>query len=175
MRALIAYIRESGWRHPIVVSKLSGYIVAGHARRLAALAIQCDAPVVYQDFDTEADELAFLLADNRLAELAIVDQRILDQELGYLDNLGFDLTLVGFDPPTSAPPIVDGKENLTGTDYGNVNSAKVPVLFLDIGASIERDLMERVRARLITDGASPEADNTEVITAFQERAAGEVP
>lgn len=32
IKILAQNIRYHGWRHPIVVSKLSGYIVAGHGR-----------------------------------------------------------------------------------------------------------------------------------------------
>lgn len=34
---LVASIKHLGWRHPIVVSGRSGYIVAGHARLVAAM------------------------------------------------------------------------------------------------------------------------------------------
>ena len=68
---LARIIRYQGWRNPIVVSKLSGYIIAGHGRLEAAkLMGEQQAPVDLQDFETEADELAHLAADNRLAELA---------------------------------------------------------------------------------------------------------
>jgi ParB-like chromosome segregation protein Spo0J len=71
--------------------------VAGHARLAAAIAIGCQAPVVTQDFDSETDEIAFLLADNRLAELAITDDDILQSNLDLLDASGFDIGDIGFD------------------------------------------------------------------------------
>lgn len=40
-----------GIRHPVIVSKLSGYIVAGHGRKAAAVKAGIkEIPVVYQDF-----------------------------------------------------------------------------------------------------------------------------
>src|SRR5438045_925819 len=67
-------IAHQGWRAPIVVSKRSGFIVAGHARFEAAKKLGLKkVPVDYQDFATNQDELAHLLADNRLAELGETD------------------------------------------------------------------------------------------------------
>lgn len=97
--ALLAkIIKTGGWRHPVIVSKLSGFIVAGHARRLAAILLGgIDCPVEFQDFATEADDLAFLTADNRLAELAEQDFSMLLDNLESLDTGGFDMDMTGFD------------------------------------------------------------------------------
>jgi ParB-like chromosome segregation protein Spo0J len=63
---LAQIIAHQGWRAPIVVSNLSGFIVAGHARLAAAkkLGLQ-SAPVNRQNFATKKDEIAHLVADNR--------------------------------------------------------------------------------------------------------------
>lgn len=63
-----------GIRHPIIVSKRTGYIVAGHGRLLAAkkLGIK-EFPVEYQDFENAAAEYAFLVADNAIADWAELD------------------------------------------------------------------------------------------------------
>lgn len=68
-------IESTGWRAPITVSKRSGLIVKGHGRRMAAIhkGLQY-APVEYQDYATDAEERADLLADNRIAELAEMDE-----------------------------------------------------------------------------------------------------
>ena len=71
---LAQIIRKTGWRAPITVSNLSGFIVKGHGRLQAAKAAgikQC--PVEYQNFQDEEEEMAALLADNKLAELAEID------------------------------------------------------------------------------------------------------
>jgi len=64
-----------GWRHPISVSRRSGFIVAGHGRLMAAqeLGVQL-VPVDYQYFASEADEMAVLISDNALPELAETDE-----------------------------------------------------------------------------------------------------
>lgn len=68
-------IESTGWRAPITVSKRSGLIVKGHGRRMAAIhkGLQY-APVEFQDYATDAEERADLLADNRIAELAEMDE-----------------------------------------------------------------------------------------------------
>ena len=97
--ALLAkIIRHQGWRNPIVISKRSGFIVAGHGRLQAAKLLNVElVPVDEQDFATEADEWAHLLADNRIAELAETDGAILKDVLVELDTGAFDMDLTGFD------------------------------------------------------------------------------
>jgi ParB-like chromosome segregation protein Spo0J len=71
--ALLAkIIRHQGWRSPIVVSKRSGYIVTGHGRFAAAKMLRLEqVPVDYQDFATEADEYAHLIADKRFRQQSL--------------------------------------------------------------------------------------------------------
>jgi hypothetical protein len=91
-------IKAVGWRHPITVSKLSGLIVAGHARYEAAqkLGLSC-APVNFQAFKNVSEELAVMVADNRLAELAEPDMPALKDMLLELDTGAMDIELTGFD------------------------------------------------------------------------------
>jgi ParB-like chromosome segregation protein Spo0J len=76
---------------------MSGYIVAGHARLEAAKVLNLAAvPVDAQPFASEADELAYLLADNRIAELADLQTAALKDLLEELDTGGFDMDLTGY-------------------------------------------------------------------------------
>lgn len=95
--ALLAeVIRRSGWRHPIIISKRSGLVCAGHGRLMAAQAAGLDvAPVNYQDFKDEAQEIEFLIADNRIQELAEMDADELRRILK--DTPKLDPSLAGFD------------------------------------------------------------------------------
>ena len=91
-----AKILANGWRRPIVVSRLSGLIVKGHGAYEAArdvLQVQ-QVPVDYQDYASEEAELADLLADNKLAELAENDESALADLLGELTGK-IDLELAG--------------------------------------------------------------------------------
>ena len=75
VKMLAHIIAEQGWRAPITVSRRSGYIVRGHARRLASYeAGSRYAPIEWQDYDNDSAEMADLVADNRIAELAVLDQ-----------------------------------------------------------------------------------------------------
>lgn len=47
---LAKIIRAQGWRAPVTVSTLSGMIVRGHGRYMAARLIGCPVPVDYQDY-----------------------------------------------------------------------------------------------------------------------------
>ena len=98
--ALLAkVIRHQGWRAPITISKRSGFIVTGHGRLAAALLLQVEqVPIDEQDFATEADEWAHLVADNRLAELADADRSMIADLLKGLDEEGeVDMDVTGFD------------------------------------------------------------------------------
>lgn len=86
-------INKTGWRNSITISKLSGFIVKGHGRLLAAeYAGFKEVPVEYQHYDNEADELADLVADNRLAELAEMDKAKLAELFAGLDPDKIELT-----------------------------------------------------------------------------------
>ena len=92
-------IRHFGWRHPITVSRRSGLIVSGHGRLMAAFHIGLRlAPVDYQDFASDEDELAVLVADNRLAELASLDLNELERIAAGWRKDDFDTMLAGFEP-----------------------------------------------------------------------------
>ena len=59
IKLLASIIRATGWRAPITVSKRSGLVTKGHGRLMAAqLDDLTDAPVDYQDYASEAEELA---------------------------------------------------------------------------------------------------------------------
>lgn len=84
-----------GVRHPIIVSKLSGYIVAGHGRLLAAKELgMATMPATFQDFDSEESEYAFLVSDNAIATWAEISLSLVNSEL---PNLGpeFDIDWLG--------------------------------------------------------------------------------
>lgn len=91
-------IRGQGWRWGIIVSKLSGYIVAGHARREAALLLGLTTvPVIYQDYETPAHEEAYRIADNRIPELATTQRDTISELMRELDVEEFDLDITGYD------------------------------------------------------------------------------
>jgi len=108
-------IRYFGWRHPVTVSKRSGFIVAGHGRLAAARELGVKlVPVDYQDFASESDEMAVLIADNRLAELASLDLNSLEGIIDELKVEGFDTLLTGFDEADLEALLHSGDEESEG-------------------------------------------------------------
>ena len=96
VKKLGAVIRGNGWRQPITVSTRSGMIVKGHGRLLAAeLEELTEAPVDYQNYESEAAELADLWADNYIAELAETDQELAAKLLAGIQSAGASLELAG--------------------------------------------------------------------------------
>lgn len=91
---LAKIIGYQGWRHPIIVSKQSGFIVAGHGRLMAAKVLNLPiVPVHYQDFVDADQEYAFLVSDNAIALWAELDLSGIHKDLPEL-GLG-DLDLLG--------------------------------------------------------------------------------
>lgn len=97
IRLLAKIITENGWRAPITVSTRSGYIVRGHGRLMAAKeAGLTECPVDYQDYESDEQELQDLIADNRIAELAEIDDELLGDLMAELEDAGEDVELAGF-------------------------------------------------------------------------------
>lgn len=84
-----------GVRHPIIVSKRSGYIMAGVGRKLTAIRVGLKLfPVVYQDFDSEEQEYAFIQSDNAIAEWSELDFMSINQDMADLGP-DFDIDMLG--------------------------------------------------------------------------------
>lgn len=67
-------LARHGWREALVVSRRSGLLVKGHGRLQAAkMAGFTLVPVEYQDYADEQQEIADLIADNRLAQGSFMD------------------------------------------------------------------------------------------------------
>ncbi len=94
---LAKIIKNQGWRAPITVSTRSGFIVRGHGRLLAAQLLGVSrVPVDRQEYATEAEEWADLIADNRIAELSQIDDSLLASLMAELNTSDFDVSLTGF-------------------------------------------------------------------------------
>lgn len=94
---LAQIIKAQGWRAPITVSTRSGFIVRGHGRLMAAMKLQVkEVPVDYQNYATEAEEYADLIADNRIAELAEIDTKALADMISQIDTGEIPLELTGY-------------------------------------------------------------------------------
>ncbi len=97
IQLLAKIIKNQGWRAPITVSTRSGFIVRGHGRLMAAQALGLSqVPIDRQDYASEAEEWADMIADNRIAELSEIDDTILAGLMAELNAGDFDINLTGF-------------------------------------------------------------------------------
>jgi ParB-like chromosome segregation protein Spo0J len=93
-------IREFGFNNPVLVDgETPPGIIAGHGRVLAAKKLGlAEVPCIRLSHLMEAQRRAYILADNRLAELGGGwDSEMLKLELADLGELDVDLDLTGFD------------------------------------------------------------------------------
>jgi hypothetical protein len=81
-------------------------------------------PIDEQDFASEADEWAHLVADNRIAELADADKSMIADLLKDLDSGGLDMDLTGFDMHAL-------EELLAETNPPDITEDEVPDLPVD--------------------------------------------
>lgn len=97
IRALGKLIKYHGWRNPITISKRSGFVVRGHGRLTAAIQRGFSrVPVEYQEYKTDSDEVADLIADNKIAELSAIDEDLVLKLFDDIKNTGMDLELTGY-------------------------------------------------------------------------------
>ena len=95
---LAKIIKSQGFRSPIVVSKRSGFIVKGHGRLERAIKAGLkEVPVDVQEYKSEAEEYADMIADNRIAELSEMSSDTLLDLIGELEEVDFDVDLTGFE------------------------------------------------------------------------------
>jgi DNA modification methylase len=124
-------IDYQGVRWPIIVSNRSGFIAAGHGRLYAAMKNKYETfPVVYQDFESEAQEYEFLVADNKLAEFSETDHELVLEAIKDIPNINLEMLAmpdledvkpdseVESDPRDDEVPDVD--ENPYGIERGDI-------------------------------------------------------
>ena len=108
----------NGWRDRIRVSNRSGMIVKGHGLYLAAIkAGLTKAPVDFQDYATESEEIADLIGDNKISDFSIIDEQAAQALIDSLD-VSFDMQLAGFE-------IVDGDGGDPGASGGKEKKPEV--------------------------------------------------
>ena len=96
INALKRSIKEFGFTNPVLVNE-SGRIIAGHGRVKAAYELGLtEVPCIVLDDLSEAQVRAYTIADNQLPQMAKWNFDMLAVELDELQDLGFDISGLGF-------------------------------------------------------------------------------
>jgi ParB-like chromosome segregation protein Spo0J len=99
IRQIASSIEAFGFNVPILVD-VAGNVIAGHGRLAAARRLGLgEIPAIRLEGLSEPQKRAFMIADNRLAEVAVWDDRRLGAELEALAGieLDFDIEAIGFE------------------------------------------------------------------------------
>lgn len=96
IKRLAKLIKHHGFRHPVIVSKRSGFIIAGHGRWAAAKELGClNVPVDYQEFASDDDEYMFMISDNAIqSDWAELDLGMINLKVPEIGPV--DIELLGF-------------------------------------------------------------------------------
>jgi len=87
---------EFGFTNPILIAE-DNTIIAGHGRLMASKLLKLETvPVIRLNHLDETQRRALVIADNKIAENAGWDEDLLRQELHVLDDLDFDIDILGF-------------------------------------------------------------------------------
>ena len=136
IKLLAEIIKQVGWRDPITISNRSGFIVRGHGRFAAAVLLKmASVPVEYHDYDSEEEELADLVMDNKIKELSYLDRgKVRELLSGFEDSsrrlmTGFNEVEIekimhggGQPPPSLGPGAGSGSGGGGGTSAGDKGS-----------------------------------------------------
>lgn len=116
-------IQEFGFTNPILIDDANS-IIAGHGRIMAAKRLDLsEVPCIVLGYLSDAQKKAYVIADNKLALNAGWDDELLSLELKGLDELDFDLSLIGFSTDELAE-LLALDENVEGlTDEDSVPEA----------------------------------------------------
>jgi hypothetical protein len=93
---LCKLIKNTGFRNPLIISNKSGFLIVGHGRLEAAMKLGMNSvPVIFQDFKNEADEYAYMTADNAVGSWSELDLEKIKIESLEFENL--DMEMLGLE------------------------------------------------------------------------------
>ncbi len=140
VRQIAASIERWGWTMPILVDERDE-IIAGHGRVMAATLLGLETvPVVVARGWSEDKRRAYVIGDNKLAEISNWDPALLAAELAELEAGGFDTLLTGFSDAEIAPMVgaaVERQESWGGMPEFEQHDAygrRLKVIFRDQNA-----------------------------------------
>ena len=150
---IAASIKEFGFLSPIIISK-DNTILCGHGRFYAAQKLGLEkVPCIKEEYLTETQKRAYILADNKLSLNAGWDNEMLAVELAELQNEDFDLGLTGFDEKELADLFDNGSTDGVEDDDYDLDAALNKAAFVKHG-----DVWTVGRHKLMCGDATSEED-----------------
>ena len=112
-------IKEFGFTNPVLIDEQGG-LIAGHGRVMAAKKLSIEeVPCIVLDGLTEAQKKAYIIADNQLPLNAGWDLDTLRLEVESLQELDFNIDLLGFDANFFLD-VVDVEKELIEEKYSEI-------------------------------------------------------
>ena len=155
-------LREFGFVTPVLID-FDNNIIAGHGRVMAARAEgMTEVPCVMVSNLSDTQRKAYILADNRMSEIAQWDLKTLEVELEGLRELDFNVDLIGFEPD-------DIKEIQVGaytrTAPGQAESSERHFWGDEEGQTTEEynEFLDKFKPKLTTDDCFTPANIYEVV------------
>lgn len=133
IKKLRSSLREFGFVNPVIIDREYN-VIAGHGRLMAAKEEGItEVPCVYVGHLTDAQKKAYILADNRMALDAGWDEELLAVEMQELQDLGYDLSMTGFDEKELADLFSDGTDSDAKDDDFDLTAALEKASFVERG------------------------------------------
>lgn len=161
-------ITEFDYVDPVIWNKQTGHVVGGH-QRLKVLQDLGYTEIQVSVVDiTEAKEKALNIALNKIS--GDWDTSKLSDLLAELQGIDIDMELTGFDLDEIEAQLCDIEfvdstgDRMSDSNYGDVRSDKIPMNIMGIGGMIDRDILERVKNKLISKGCDKDNDNGQIIS-----------
>ncbi len=157
IKQLMRSIEQFGFTNPVLIDE-TGTLIAGHGRVEAAKRLGHEqVPTICLAIMSDVDIRAYVIADNKLAENAGWDHKLLALELGELNEISvdYDLSLTGFE----LPEIDVFLQSHTGIDSGGEDDPADSVPAVAEGEPVTRlgDIWQIGDHRLICgDSTKPE-------------------
>ena len=91
IKRLQELIKYQGFRTPLIVQKGTNIVASGNGRLIAAKALGIQkVPVIYQEFENEAQLYAFCVSDNAIQEWSELDLVMINNEILNFDDFNIE-------------------------------------------------------------------------------------
>lgn len=148
-----ASIKEFGFLAPIIIAE-DNTILCGHGRFYAAMKLGLDkVPCIKEEYLTETQRRAYVLADNKLAMNAGWDNEMLAVEISELQGADFDVSITGFDEMEIADLFAGDNDAEAVDDEFDLSAALEKASFAEYG-----DIWHVGRHRLMCGDATKAED-----------------